>query len=228
MRQTQRALVAEFVGTFMFVFVGAGAIIANTLVTAQTNTGPGLAGIAVAHGLALAIAVTATLAISGGHINPAITIGLWSVGRIDARKAGLYVVAQLVGAALAAMLLKALLPAGAGQVAQLGALTFGDQTSFSQGFFIEAVLTFFLALSVMATAVDPRAPKIGGFGIGLTLWMCILVGGPMTGAGLNPARWFGPALVAGYWKAWLAYILGPIVGAVIATQLYERVLLKKD
>lgn len=228
MRQTLRPLVAEFIGVFMLVFIGGGAIVVNTFTSAASGSGSGLAGIAAAHGLALAIAVTATLGISGGHINPAVTVGLWSVGRIDSRKAGLYVVAQLAGAALAAVLVKALLPAGAGQVAQLGALTFGDQTSFGQGLLVEAVLTFLLAFSFMATAVDPRAPKIGGFGIGLTLWMCILVGGPLTGAGLNPARWFGPALVAGYWKASVAYIVGPLVGAVIAMQVYEKVLLAKD
>jgi MIP family channel proteins len=224
MRQTLRPLVAEFLGVFMLVFVGGGAVIINSL----TSNGLGLGGIAAAHGLAYAIAVTATMRISGGHINPAVTVGLWSVGRIDWRKAAFYVAAQLAGAVLAAIALHAVLPGGAGEVAQYGALTFGDQTSFGQGLLVEAILTFFLALAVMGTAVDPDAPKVGGFAIGLTLWMCILVGGPLTGSGLNPARWFGPALVAGAWKAWLAYVIGPVLGSVAAMQLYERVMMKKE
>ncbi len=222
MRQTMRPLVAEFVGVFMLVFIGAGAMIVDTFHAGSIGVG----GVAAAHGLALAIAVTAALGISGGHINPAITIGLWSVGRIDLRRAALYVVAQLAGAIVAALALKALFPAGAGDVAQYGALKINGQITMLQGTVIEAVLTFFLAFSVMATAVDPDAPRIGGFGIGLTLWMCVLAGGPVTGAALNPARAFGPALVARAWTAQAAYWIGPILGAVAASQLYERLLLK--
>jgi MIP family channel proteins len=224
MRQTLRPLIAEFIGVFMLVFIGGGAIIINAFQSASL----GLGGIAAAHGLALAIAVTATMSISGGHINPAITIGLWSVGRIEAGKAVLYVIAQLAGAVCAALVLKALFPAGAAEVRQYGALSLGADTTLVGGILIEAVLTFFLALAVMGTAVDPAAPKVGGFGIGLTLWMCILVGGPLTGAALNPARAFGPALVAGFWVGQIAYWVGPILGAVVAMQIYERFLLKKD
>lgn len=224
MRQTLRPLIAEFIGVFMLVFIGGGAIIVNSL----TNNAVSVVGVAAAHGLALAIAVTATMSISGGHINPAITAGLWSVGRIDGRRAALYVVAQLLGAVLAALALKTLFPSGAGQVAQYGTLKLADQTSFAQGVLIEGVLTFFLAFAVMGTVVDPAAPKVGGFGIGLTLLMCILAGGPLTGAALNPARAFGPALIAGNWTSQLAYWVGPILGAVVAMQVYERFLLKKE
>ncbi len=223
MRQTLRPLVAEFIGVFILVFIGGGAIIVNTFQAGSV----GLMGIAAAHGLALAIAVTVAIDASGGHINPAITVGLWSVGRIDARRAGLYVVAQLLGAIVAALVLKAIFPAGAGQVAQYGALSLGSQTSLLQGTLIEAVLTFFLAFAVMGTLVDPAAPRMGGFGIGLTLWMCVLAGGPLTGAALNPARAFGPALVAGFWVGQVAYWIGPILGAVVAMQVYERMMLKK-
>ena len=224
MRQTLRPLIAEFVGVFMLVFIGAGAIIVN----GYRDGVVGLGGIAAAHGLALALAVTATMGISGGHINPAVTIGLWSVGRIDARKAGLYVVAQLLGAVVAALLLKELFPAVAGRIQALGALKLAPDTTFIEATLIEAVLTFFLALAVMGTAVDPAAPKVGGFGIGVALWMGVLAGGPLTGAALNPARAFGPALVANFWVGQLAYWIGPIVGAVLAIQLYERVLLRKE
>ncbi|HXY69015.1 MAG TPA: aquaporin [Gemmatimonadales bacterium] len=223
MRQTLRPLIAEFIGVFMLVFIGGGAIILDAY-----RGGIGLGGIAAAHGLALAIAVTATMSISGGHINPAITVGLWSVGRIDARKAGLYVVAQLLGAIAAALALKLMFPTGAATVKQLGALSLGADTTLLGGILIEAVLTFFLAFAVMGTAVDPSAPKVGGFGIGLTLWMCVLAGGHLTGAALNPARAFGPALVAGAWIGQVAYWVGPILGSVVAMQIYERFLLKRD
>jgi len=224
MRQTLRPLVAEFLGVFMLVFIGCGAIIVNTM----TSNAVGIMGVAAANGLAMSVAVTAALSISGGHINPAVTVGLWSIGRIDARKAGLYLVAQFLGAVLAALALKALFPSGAGDVAQYGTLKLADQTTIVQGILIEAVLTFFLALAVMATAVDAAAPKVGGFAIGLTLWMCILAGGPLTGAALNPARAFGPAFAAWTWTAQVVYWVGPILGAVVAMQAYDRLLLKRE
>jgi MIP family channel proteins len=224
MRQTLRPLVAELIGVFMLVFIGGGAMIINGYQDGALSLG----GIAAAHGLALAIAVTATMNISGGHINPAITIGLWSIGRIEGRKAGLYVVAQLLGAVLAAVVLRWLFPATAGHLKQYGALSVASDITLAGAILIEAVLTFFLAFAVMGTAVDPAGPKVGGFGVGLTLWMCVLAGGPLTGAALNPARAFGPALVANFWVGQLAYWVGPILGAVVAMQVYERVLLKRD
>ncbi len=224
MRQSLRPLVAEFVGVFMLVFIGGGAMIVN----AYREGSVGLGGIAAAHGLALAIAVSATMGISGGHINPAITIGLWSVGRIDIRKAGLYVVAQLLGAVVAALALKSLFPTMAARIRQYGALSLAPDVTVATAILIEAVLTFFLAFAVMGTVVDSNAPKVGGFGIGLTLWMCVLAGGQLTGAALNPARAFGTALVANFWVAQVAYWVGPILGAVVAMQVYERLLLRKD
>ena len=224
MRQTLRPLVAEFIGVFMLVFIGGGAMIINGFQDGVLTLG----GIAAACGLAYAIAVTATMNISGGHINPAITIGLWSIGRIESRKAALYVVAQLLGAVLAAVVLRWLMPAAAGHIKQYGALSVASDITLAGAILIEAVLTFLLAFAVMGTAVDPAAPKVGGFGIGLTLWVCILAGGPLTGAALNPARAFGPALIANFWVGQLAYWVGPILGAVVAMQVYERVLLKKE
>ncbi len=224
MPKTLRPLVAEAIGVFMLTFIGAGAIVLNT----WRDGSVGLIGIALAHGLALAIAVTGALHISGGHINPAVTIGLWSVGRIGWKQAGLYVLAQLVGAVLAALALKGLFPTGAGTVAQLGTPRLGPDTTFTQGVLVEAILTFFLAYAVMATAVDAAGPKVAGWAIGLTLAMGVLAGGTITGAALNPARAFGPALVAGAWLSQLVYWIGPILGSVAAMQVYERVLLKRD
>jgi len=224
MRQTLRPLVAEFIGVFMLVFIGGGAMIMDLYKPGAVPLG----GIAAAHGLAYAIAVTATLSISGGHVNPAITVGLWSIGRIDTKKAALYVVAQLLGAVVAALVLRWLMPVSAGHNAMYGTFNVADDITIPGAILIEAFLTFFLAFAMMGTAVDPAAPKVGGFGVGLTLWMCILAGGPLTGAALNPARAFGPALIAGEWHAQFAYWIGPIIGAIVAMQVYERVLLKKD
>ena len=224
MRQTLRPLVAEFIGVFMLVFIGGGAMIMDLYKPGAVPLG----GIAAAHGLAYAIAVTATLSISGGHVNPAITVGLWSIGRIDTKKAALYVVAQLLGAVVAALVLRWLMPVSAGHNAMYGTFNVADDITIPGAILIEAFLTFFLAFAVMGTAVDPAAPKVGGFGVGLTLWMCILAGGPLTGAALNPARAFGPALIAGEWHAQFAYWIGPIIGAIVAMQVYERVLLKKE
>ena len=224
MRNTLRPLVAELIGVFILTFIGAGAIVANT----YRDGSVGLLGIAAAHGLALAIAVSATMNVSGGHINPAITIGLWSIGRIDAKKAGLYVVFQLIGATAAAYALKGLYPEMAGTVAALGTPKLAGDVSLVQGIVVEAILTFFLAFAVMGTAVDPAAPRIGGFGIGLTIMFDILAGGNLTGAAMNPARAFGPALASGTWIGHVVFWVGPILGAIAAMQVYERVLLNKD
>ncbi len=217
-----KPLIAELIGTFAFVFIGAGSIITNTL----TNGAVGLLGIALAHGLALAIMITVFAATSGGHINPAVTIGFMVTRRIAPLLGILYIVAQLVGATLAGLLLRAIYPQAVWQAAQLGTPMLAPGVSFGMGVLIEAVLTFFLLLAVFGTAVDPRAPKIGGFGIGLTVAFDILMGGALTGASMNPARTFGPALAGGFWQNDLVYWIGPIIGAVIAALIYEYVILR--
>src|SRR5436305_10096665 len=138
----------------------------------------------------------------------------------------LYIVAQLVGATLAGLLLQAIYPQAVWQAAQPGTPNLAPGVSFGTGVLVEAVLTFFLLLAVFGTAVDPRAPKIGGFGIGLTVLVDILVGGALTGAAMNPARAFGPALAGGFWQNDLVYWIGPIIGAVIAALIYEYVILR--
>jgi aquaporin Z len=223
MRTVLRPLVAEAVGTFFLVFVGVAAIVSN----AYREGSVGLLGIAAAHGLALAVGVSATMHVSGGHLNPAVTLGLFSVGRIGPRDAGLYVVAQLLGAILAAYAAKELLPEMAGVVTQLGTPKLAPDVTTNQGMVIEAVLTFLLVFAVFGTAVDPAAPKIGGFGIGTVVLFDILAGGNLTGAAMNPARAFGPALISGTWIGQFIYWVGPILGGIAAAQLYERVLLKK-
>jgi aquaporin Z len=224
MQKTLRPLIAEFVGTFILVFGICGAIVANT----YRDGVIGMVGIAFAQGLALAVAISATMKVSGGHLNPAVTVGLWSIGRISGRQTGLYVAAQVLGAIAAALAIKGLLPEMAVRISQIGTPSLAPAVSMTQGIVIEAILTFFLAFAVMGTAVDPAAPKVGGFAIGLALTLGVLVSGPLTGAALNPARAFGPALVANAWISHLVYWVGPILGSVAAMQLYERVLLKRD
>lgn len=216
-----RSLVAEFIGTFGLVFIGAGAVV----VDASKGGALGLVGIALAHAVVLSVMVTAFMNISGGHCNPAVTFGLWVAGKVDAGKAGLYVVTQLAAGIVAALLIKSLFPAMAGEVTGLGVPRIAGDVTMMQAILVEAILTFFLVNAVFGTAVSPDAPKVGGFGIGLVLLFDILAGGPLTGAAMNPSRAFGPALVANDWHGHLAYWLGPLLGAAFAGLLWSKILL---
>jgi MIP family channel proteins len=219
-----RRLTAEALGTFGLVFIGAAVVVVNG---GFPNSGIGLLGIALAHAVVLSVMVTATMTISGGHLNPAVTAGLLVARRIDAGSAAAYIVTQLVAAVIAAVLVKLLLPAHAVRGALLGVPVIASSVSLGQAIGIELVLTFFLVSAVFGTAVSPDAPRVGGFGIGLVLLFDILVGGPLTGAAMNPARAFGPALVAGTWVGQLVYWIGPIVGGILAALLWEYVLLPR-
>ncbi|HLQ58347.1 MAG TPA: aquaporin [Gemmatimonadales bacterium] len=214
-----RAPAAEFVGTALFVLVGAGSVIANM------GAGAGLA-IALAHGIGLAVIVTIMLPISGGHINPAVSFALWLGKQIDAFTLGRYVLAQLLGAVVGALLIKAIYPASAVRMSSLGT----PQVSGSMGLFgamvLEALFTFFLVSAVYGTVVSPQAQRVGGFVIGLVVLVCALGGGgALTGAVMNPARAFGPALVAWDWHAQAVYWIGPLLGAAAAAGLWRYLLL---
>ncbi len=231
LKSAWRPCMAEFIGTFALVFIGAGAVCADSyLINVQgAFVGFGLLGIALAHGLVLAIAVSTTGHISGGHINPAVTAGFLVTGRITRTLGVLYIVSQLVGAIIAGMLLRAIFPEGAWQPVNLGTPALSTDVSSWSGVLLELILTFFLVFTVFAVAVDERAPKnIYGFAIGLVLTMDILAGGPLTGAAMNPARAFGPALVSGFWENHLIYWLGPLLGGMAAALLYNYALLKKE
>jgi aquaporin Z len=217
-------LVAEALGTFSFVFIGAAVVVVNG---GFPNSGIGLLGIALAHALALSIMVTSTMTISGGHLNPAVTIGLLVTRRIDVLSAAGYIVTQLAAAAAAAFLVKVLLPSTAVRAALLGVPVIASSVTLGQAIGIELVLTFFLMSAVFGTAVSPDAPRVAGFGIGLVLLFDILVGGPLTGAAMNPARAFGPALIGGQWLGHVVYWVGPILGAVLAALLWQYILLPK-
>ena len=219
-----RRLLAEALGTFAFVFVGAAVVVVNG---GFPNSGIGLIGIALAHAIALSVMISATMSISGGHLNPAVTVGLLVTRRIDPASAAAYIATQLAAASVAALLVKLLFPAAAVRSALLGVPVIASSVSLGQAIGIELILTFFLMSAVYGTAVSPDAPRVAGFGIGLVLLFDILVGGPLTGAAMNPARAFGPALVARQWLGHVVYWVGPLVGAILAALVWEYALLPK-
>jgi aquaporin TIP len=218
-----RRCTAEAIGTFALVFIGAGSIMSGFFPKSDF----GVLGIALAHGLILGTMVTVTMRISGGHLNPAVTLGLLVARRTDVRTAAAYIVTQVLAAIVAAAVLKALYPPAVLRATGLGTPHLAASISLTQGIALEAIMAFFLVSAVFGTCVHPEAPRVGGFAIGLTLAADILMGGGLTGASVNPARAFGPALVAGDLVAQIVYWIGPILGGVVAGLLWEHVLLPK-
>ncbi len=223
--KTFRPCLAEFLGTFYLCFAGISAILCNTPAVGGTS---GLLGIALAHGLALSIAVNVFGGESGAHFNPAVTAGFLVTGRITPNLAVSYVVAQLLGATTAAGFCRVLFPVEAVAATRLGLPLPAAWATTGVVLTFEFIMTFLLMTSIFGTAVDDRgrAVKIGGFGIGLTVAFDILAGGPVTGASMNPARSFGPALEMMYWQWHWAYWLAPMAGACAAALVYEHVLLR--
>ena len=224
-----KKFVAEFVGTFALIFFGAGSICADQFLRSTNQGSVGLLGIAVAHGLAIGIMVSAIGHVSGGHLNPAVTIGFWVTRRISTFDALFYWVAQLAGGAAAAYVLRGVVPENTWRLVALGTPALTQDFTRTAGMILEGIMTFFLVFVVFATAVDERGAfgKIAGFAIGLTITMDILMGGPFTGAAMNPARSFGPALAARQWANHGVYWVGPLAGGVLAGWLYDAVFLRK-
>jgi len=222
MRDAWRHFAAEFIGTFALVFVGSGAIM--TAKASQSSTG--LVEVALEHGIILAVMVSALMRISG-HFNPAVTLGFLVTRRIEAMMAALYIVAQVLGAVIAAYALKATFPEAVFVATRGGGQTIALDTTGVQAFALEAIATFFLVFVIFGTAVDLRGPKIGGLAIGLTIAADILAIGPMTGASMNPARSFGPAVASGVYEAQLLYWFAPITGGLIAALLYEFLFMRR-
>lgn len=201
-----KPLIAEFAGTFGLVFIGAGAVAVGT---------GGLVGVALAHGLILTVIVAALGSVSGAHVNPAVTLAVWIRNEISAGKAVAYWVVQVLGAVAAALVLRFVL---GGPGSGLGATTLGAVNQ-TQGVVIEAALTFFLATAVLRTAIRKTLGEAGPLVIGLTLAAAILMGGPLTGASLNPARTLGPAIATGNFADLWVYLAGPALGAGLAALL---------
>ena len=210
----RKALTAEFVGTFALIYIGAGA--------GALGVG-GLVGVALAHGLVIVAFAYCYGHHSGTHINPAVTFGMLIAGEISLAAAIRYWVVQFAGASLAAFALEASLQ-GSG-ASGLGATTYDPNIlTASQAILIEAILTFFLVNTIMNAAISRKAGSMAGLAIGLTLVFCILMGGPLTGASLNPARTFGPALVIGDLSQFWVYLTGTTLGATAAALLYRHLL----
>jgi len=233
-------VMAEMVGAFLLSFIGAGAICLTAVEGA--GGGGGLLGVAIAHGLILSIGVSATMNVSGGHLNPAVTVCMLVTKRIGIGDAIQYIIAQLIGATIAGALVyvafKDMHNAGGDSVVKavaLGTPNFDENIiTTGKAIFFEAMMTFVLVFAIFGTAVDPRAPKIGGFGIGLAIAADILLGGPITGAAMNPSRAFGPGLVASmtgnlpqFAAQQVVYWVGPIAGAVLAALLYDMFIMEK-
>lgn len=232
-------LAGELIGTFALTFIGAGAIVTSH----WTGGEPGLVGIALAHGVVLAIVVSATMNVSGGHINPAVTLAMVATARIKVVPAILYIIAQCAGAIIAGFLLsyifsgltntgRAMSGAEAITKSALGTPQFLQANiTFGTAILVEALLTFLLVFAIFGTAVDERSPHIGGWGIGLMVGVDILMGGPITGAAMNPARTLGTLVgggnaTAALWSQHAVYWIGPVLGAIIAALLYDILILR--
>ena len=212
-----RRATAEFVGTFALVFIGVSSI----LVGSQN-----IVAVALAHGITIAVMVSAVGHISGGHFNPAVTVGFLLTRRMAPVLGAIYLLTQLAAATAAALVLRVVFPDQA--PLDSGAPVVNEQIGAWSGLVIELILTFFLVWVVFATAADPRGAfkSIAGLAIGLTITVDILAGGPLTGAAMNPARAFGPELVQNVWSdAWI-YYLAPPAGAIAAALLYEWLYLR--
>jgi len=206
--------VAEFIGTFTLIFIGGGAGIVS---------GNDIVAVALANGLAIGIMVSNLGHISGGHFNPAITLGFVVTRRIRLTLAAVYLFAQLLGAVCAAFILRYLFTQFA-----VKATAPAPHTTDAKALVLEGIMTVFLVWAVWATAVDTRGAfkSIAGLAIGLTITIDVFVGGPVTGAAMNPARAFGPEVAGNTWTGWWIYWVGPIAGALLAALLYEYLSLR--
>jgi aquaporin TIP len=209
---------AEFIGTFALIFIGAASVATATTLT----------DIALAHGLVIGVMVSAFGFISGGHFNPAVTLGFLVTRRIAPVLALWYWLVQFGGAAIAALALKWVLPNAIESQSHLGAPGLSGGVTAGSGVVIEAILTFFLVVVIFATAVDPRGAfkQIAGLAIGFTIAFDIYMGGRLTGGIMNPARAFGPQLVGNHWSSGWIYYVGPFAGGVIAASIYELLYLR--
>ncbi|XP_065880036.1 probable aquaporin TIP3-2 [Euphorbia lathyris] len=222
-----RAALAEFISTLIFVFAGEGSVLALDKVYKETgDSGVVMIAVAVAHALGLFAAVSASINISGGHVNPAVTFGALVGGRISLLRASFYWIAQLLGAIVASLLLR---------IVTNGQRPVGFHVSSGVGEFhaliMEMVMTFGLVYTVYATSIDPKRGSIGiiaPLAIAFIVGANILVGAPFDGASMNPARAFGPALVGWRWNNHWIYWLGPLVGGALAALIYEYMLIPTE
>jgi MIP family channel proteins len=210
-----RRSVAEFIGAFTLVFIGGGAGVV---------AGSDLVAVALANGLAIGLMVSNFGHISGGHFNPAVTLGFLATRRITWPLAVAYWISQFAGAVAAAAFLRWFFH----KPAMLAAVPHAPNIGAGKGLVVETILTIFLMLAIFSNAVDPRGAfkSIAGLGIGLTISIDVLMGGPLTGAAMNPARAFGPQLIGNFWGEGWIYYVGPAIGAVAAALGYDYLYLR--
>lgn len=220
--QNWKQYLAELLGTFLFVFVGAGTIVAY-----ETFGTPNLLGVALAHGLALMVVVYTFGHISGAHVNPAVTLAMLATQKMKLKDAGCYILSQLIGAVVAAASLRLMFLDLL--ATQFGTPAVAGGVSVASGIIAEAIMTFVLVWVIFSLTVDQGMARsnIAGVAIGGALAANVLVGAVLTGAAVNPARWFGPALVSNVWDSWYVYLIGPVVGGLLAGLLYQLLYLKK-
>jgi len=235
-------LLAEGIGTFALLFVGAGAILSFESFQSTLDPGGVRLAIALAHGLTIGVMVSAMGHVSGAHFNPAVTLAMIVARKIKVEAATWYILAQLLAATLAAAALLAIYPASVWQQTDIGNPAPGSVAGVilneGQVILVEAIATFFLVWVIFGTAVDPKGSwnAVGGFAIGLTVTLDILFAGPLTGAAMNPARSFGPTIVAfaagsptgtALWTNHLLYWVGPALGGLMAGGLYSGIYLRE-
>jgi len=226
--KTLRAALAELIAVLLFVFIGAGTVVVTINVLGNELNAASLTAISLAHGLAIATMVAMTARISGGHVNPAVTFSMVVTGRMKLGPGLVYVAAQVIGAVIGALLLTCVLKDSF--EGSLGAHGLNDAvlSGTYSGVIVEAVLTFVLVFTVFATAVDRRGlGNVAPLAIGVAILIDHLVGVPLTGASMNPARSFGPALVAGEWDDHWVYWVGPLIGGGLAGLVYTFVFLNR-
>lgn len=221
-------IAAEFLGTFAIVFIGAGAICADRYLQSQGQTAFGLVGIALAYGLGVAAMVTALAHISGAHLNPAVTVSIWVMRRLDTLHSIFYVIAQVVGSIAAAYALRAAIPESAWATNGLGTPDLASDVTRWRGMVIAGVLAAVIVFVYFATLIDETGAfrKLGGFAVGLAVAAAVLFGAPFVGASaMNPARAFGTALASRHWHNHGVFWIGPLFGGIIAAAIYDRMFL---
>jgi MIP family channel proteins len=213
------AFVAETIGTFLLVFFICG------FISVASAGGFDLAGLALTHAFALAVLIYALGGTSGAHFNPAVTFALWSIKKISTPNAVVYVVCQCIGGVLGALVVL-LLFKDVGDPVNYGATQIHPSVLHNGSVWLaliaEALGTFMLMWAIMGLAVNPRGEAaLAGLGIGAALGVAVMIFGPATGAGLNPARWLGPAVASGRFDDFWLYVVGPVVGAIVAALAYR-------
>jgi aquaporin TIP len=219
-------VLAEFVATAVFVFLGAGTVVVTGTLSGGELTPARLVAIALSFGLAISLLFAATARISGGHINPAVTVAALVARKIYLLPALSYIVAQFAGATAGSLLVMLVVPGDGGS---LGGTVLAPAVGAGSGLLLETILTFILVFVIFATAFNPRSSSaIAPVAIGITLVADHLLGVPLTGASMNPARSFGPALVAGQWADHWVYWVGPFLGGILAAVVCQRIYLPKE